>query len=145
MLFLAKATLGLGATLAVSAAYVFHEGIITVDVDEQQNGGNHVHVWVPATAVSAGLRFVPRERMAGVVEQVRPNLPLLREITKELQNYPNADFVEIKNGTDHVHIATSHGKLLVDATQPDGVVHVTVPLEVMNDVVDRLEDLAHDK
>jgi len=145
MLFLAKAALGLGATLALSTAYVFHKGLITVDVDEQREGGSHVHLWVPGTAVSAGMRFIPRERFAQAVEQVRPNLPLLREITKELQKYPNADFVEVADADNHVHITTSHGKFLIDATGKDGLVHVTVPLEVMDDVVDRFEELAHEK
>ena len=51
MLLLAKAALGLGATVLFAAAYVFHEGVIRVDVDENRVDGNHVHVWVPATVV----------------------------------------------------------------------------------------------
>jgi hypothetical protein len=145
MLFLAKAALGLGATLALSSAYVFHEGLITVDVDEQREGGSHVHLWVPGTAVSVAMRFIPRENFAGAVERARPHLPLLRELAKQLQKYPNADLVEVADETDHVHITTKHGKFQIDATGTGGVVHVTVPLAVMEDVVDRLEDLAHDQ
>lgn len=36
MLLLAKAALGLGAFVAVAGAYVFHEGVIHVDVDESR-------------------------------------------------------------------------------------------------------------
>lgn len=39
MLVLAKVALGLGATLAMTTAYVFHEGVIRVDVDEHRPGG----------------------------------------------------------------------------------------------------------
>ena len=60
MLVLAKVALGLGATLAMTTAYVFHEGVVRVDVDERRPGGSHVHVWVPATAVSAGMRVASR-------------------------------------------------------------------------------------
>lgn len=39
MLVLAKVALGLGATLAMTTAYIFHEGVIRVDVDEHRPGG----------------------------------------------------------------------------------------------------------
>ena len=39
MIFLAKAALGLGATMAVAGAYVFREGVIRVDFDENRRLG----------------------------------------------------------------------------------------------------------
>jgi len=140
MLILAKAALGFGATMAMAGVYVFHEGVIRVDVDEHKDGGSHVHFWVPATVVGTGMHFVPREKMQQTAEQVRPYLPVLREVAKELEKYPDAEFVDVTSGTDHVRVAMSGGKLRIDAVSAEGdVVHVSVPAPVLRDVTDELE------
>jgi len=140
MVFLAKAALGLGATMAVAFACVFREGVIRVDVDEHV--GPHVHFWVPATAVSAGLRLLPRHCLEHAATEARPFLPLLREVSKELEKYPNAEFVEVRDSSDHVRVAMVNGKLEIDAVGDDQVVRVRVPAETIRDVADRLEDPA---
>ena len=142
MLIFAKVALGASAALVMSTAYVFHEGVIRVDVDENCAGGSHVHFWVPATAVSAGLQVVPHRHLERAAEQARPFLPAMREFTKELKKYPNADFVDVVNSTDHVHIATVDGKIQIDARSNDETVHVRIPTETLQDVSDRLESSA---
>jgi hypothetical protein len=142
MILLAKAALGLGATMAVASAYVFHEGVIRVDLDENRAGGSHVHFWVPATAVSAGLRIAPQHCLEDAATKARPFLPLLREISKELEKYPNAEFVEVQGLPDRVRVAMVRGKLEIDAVGDDQIVHVRVPAETIRNVADRLEDAA---
>lgn len=143
MLILAKAALGLGATMALAGAYVFHEGVIRVDVDEHRTDGSHVHFWVPATVVSVGMHFVPKDQLNRTTEQVRPFLPALRELTKELEKYPNVELVDVTNARDHVRVAMVDGKLRIDAVSGDGdVVHLSVPARVLQDVVDELEENA---
>src|ERR1700676_4156556 len=97
MLVLAKVALGLGATVAMAGAYVIHEGVIRVDVDEQRAGGSHVHFWVPAMVVATGLHFVPKEQLNHTTEQVRPFVPALREIAQELEKYPNGELVDVRD------------------------------------------------
>jgi len=143
MLLLGKVALGLGATVAVAGAYVFHEGVIRVDVDEHRDGGSHVHFWVPATVVSTGMHFVPKEKMQQAAEQARPYLPVLREVSKELEKYPDAELVEVSDLQQHMRISMAGGKLRIDAVSEDGdVVHVSVPARVLRDVADELEDHA---
>ncbi len=147
MLILAKVALGLGATLAMTTAYVFHEGVIRVDVDEHHQGGSHVHFWVPATTVSAGMRLArlaPQHPVEQAAEQAKPYLPILRSLAKELRKYPNAEFVDVTNEDQHVHIATVNGKLHIDVLDTGETVHVQVPVETLMDVADQLEDAAHD-
>ncbi len=139
MLFLAKIALGLSATLAMSAVYVFHEGVISVDVDEHRADGSHIHFWVPATAVSAGMHFVPRRQFAQAAHQAQPYLPAIRELAKELQKYPNAELVDVTDATDHVHLAIVDGKIQIDAVNHEQTVHLRVPIETLIDVSDRLE------
>jgi len=142
MIFLAKAALGFIATMAVAGAFVFHEGVIRVDVDENRADGSHVHFWVPATTVSAALRLAPRHCLEDAATKARPFLPVLREISKELEKYPNAELVEVQDSTDHVRVAMVNGKLEVDAVGNDQVVHVRLPAETIRDAADRLEDAA---
>lgn len=142
MLIAAKIVLGLGATLVMSTAYVFHEGVISVDVDEYKAGGSHVHFWVPATAVNAGLHVVPRRNLEEAARQARPYLPALRELAKGLKKYPNAELVDVRDGKDHVRVALVDGKIQIDAVSTGERVHVRVPVETLEDVSDRLEDSA---
>ncbi|HXX17304.1 MAG TPA: hypothetical protein VEJ47_20550 [Candidatus Eremiobacteraceae bacterium] len=142
MLFLAKAALGLGATVALAGAYVFHEGVIRVDVDENSVGGSHVHVWLPATAVPVGLRVVPSRNLEHAAAQARPYLPVLRELSKELRKYPNADLVDVRNPGEHVRVSVHDGKIYVDAVCDTQDIHVSVPVETLGDVADRLESIA---
>lgn len=142
MLFLAKAALGVGATLTLTTAYVFHEGVIRVDVDESRAGGSHVHFWVPATAVSGGLRVVPRHYIQQAAGQSRPYLPVLREVAKELEKYPNAEVVDVRGNDHHVRVSVRSGKVYIDAVDKENNVHVSVPTETIADVADRLADAA---
>jgi hypothetical protein len=142
MLFLAKAALGVGATLALTGVYVFHEGVIRVDVDEGRSGGAHVHFWVPATVVSGGLRVVPQRHLQEAAAQAQPYLPLLREIGKELEKCPDTELVDVRDSRDHVRVSVRRGKLIIDAVTDDDNVHVTVPAATIQDVADRLENVA---
>jgi hypothetical protein len=143
MLILAKVALGFGATMALAGVYVFHEGVIRVDVDEHRTGGSHVHFWLPATVVSMGMHFVPKDQLNRTTEQVRPFLPAFREVTKELEKYPNVELVDVTDARDHVRVAMEGGKLRIDAVSEDGdVVHLSVPARVLRDVADELEEKA---
>jgi len=133
--------LGLSATLAVATAYTFHEGVIRVDVDEYRSGGSHVHFWVPATVVGLGMHVAPQHAMEKAARQAREVLPALRIGAKELRNYPDAVLVEVTQAEQHVRVATEHGKLRVDVDGNDEKVHVVLPLETIEDVTGRLEDL----
>jgi len=142
MILLAKVGIGIGATLAFTACWVFHEGVIRVDVDESRSGGSHVHFWVPATAVSAGLRLAPGRCLRQAAEQSRPYLPVLREISKELEKYPNAELLDVHSSSDHVRLAMRSGRLYLDAVTDTDNVHISFPTETLRDVADRLEDAA---
>lgn len=140
MLIVAKAALGLSAMAAAAGVFVFHQGVIRVDVDEHRNGGSHMHFWVPATVISTGMHFLPNEHLRQTAEQVRPYLPVLREVSRELQKVPEAELVDVTSGADHVRIAVSSGRLQIDSVSEDGdVVHVSMPAEVLSDVADQLE------
>ena len=136
-MLLAKLALGLCGTVAVAGVYTFREGVMRVD--EDRNDGRHVHVWVPAAIVPMALHVVPSRHFERALEHAGPWLPTLRALTKELKRYPEAEFVEVQDGHQHVRIRTHQGKLLIDATEPGETVHVACPLVMMEDIARELE------
>ena len=139
MILLAKAALGLSGALVLAGAYTFHEGVIRVDVDEHRAGGSHVHLWVPAAAVPMAMHFVPRHHLQDAAGHAQECLPLARVLLKELKKFPEADFVEVVDGPQHVQIRTRSGKLQIDVVDPEENVHVRVPLSTLDDVTAQLE------
>jgi hypothetical protein len=136
-MILAKLALGFCGTVAVAGVYTFHEGVMRVDEDRYD--GRHVHVWVPAAIVPMALHLVPSRHFEHALEHAGPWLPTLRELTKQLKRYPEADFLEVQDGRQHVHIRTHQGKLLIRVTQPDETVHVACPLVMIEDIARELE------
>ncbi len=140
MILLAKVALGVASTVAFATVYTFREGVIRVDVDESRAGGSHVHVWVPAAAVPIAVHFTPSRHFQDAGEKLEPWLPTIRQLTKELQKYPNADFVDVQDGAQHVQVRTRDGKLQVDVHEPGQYVHVAVPIDTIEDVAGEISD-----
>jgi len=136
-MLLAKLALGFCGTIVLAGAYTFHEGILRVD--EDHGDGRHVHVWVPAAIVPMALHVIPRHRLEHAAADARPWLPMVRALTKELEKYPEAELVEVRDANQHVRIRTHKGKLLIDVTEPEANVHVACPLVMMEDIARELE------
>ncbi|MGC0773780.1 MAG: hypothetical protein WB543_12670 [Candidatus Acidiferrum sp.] len=134
MVLLAKIALGFGATVALAGAYTFREGLLRVDVDQSRSNGSHVHVWVPAAVVPMALHFVPRQSLERAGENAGQYMPLVHAMAKELQKYPEAELVEVRDVEQHVHIRTHNGTLLIDVDEPGEEVHVACPLATIDDV-----------
>lgn len=142
MMLLAKAALGMGGALVLAGAYTFHEGVIRVDVDEYREGGSHIHMWVPAALVPMTLHFVPKYHLREAAMHSREFLPLTHALIKELKKFPDAEFVEVTDGGQHVQIRTRGGKLQIDVDEPGEQVHLLVPLSALDDVADQIESNA---
>jgi hypothetical protein len=139
MLFLAKATLGICGTLTLAGAYLFHEGVIRVDVDESRDQGSHVHLWVPAAVLPVALYLAPRDHLEKAAAEARPLLPALRQLSKELKKYPNAELIDVREDSAHVRVAARDGRLYIDAASDSDNIHVSFPVETISDIADRLE------
>jgi hypothetical protein len=141
---IAKIALGIAASFAFAAVYTFREGIIRVEVDEARSGGSHVHLWVPAAAVPlalpVALHFAPAYDKRNASEHTEEWLPTLRQLTKELKKYPNADLIDVQDGTDHVQIRTRGGKLQIDVHDTEESVHLACPISTLEDISEELAE-----
>ena len=140
MLLLAKAALGLGGTLVLAGAYTMREGVIRIDVDEFRSGGSHVHMWVPAAAVPMAMHLVPDKHWRHATDHAREAMPILHALVKELKKYPDAEFVQVDDGDQHVRMRTIGGRLQIDVDAPDQKVHVLCPLSTIEDLTIQLEE-----
>jgi hypothetical protein len=133
-MLLAKIALGLASTVAFAAIYILREGVIRVDVDEYRDGGSHVHLWVPAAALPIALRCTPKNHLENAAEKIQPWIPTIRQLAKELEKYPEANFVEVVDGDDHVQIRTHAGKLQIDVREPGESVRVAFPIATLEEI-----------
>jgi hypothetical protein len=140
MLLLAKAALGLGGTLVLAGAYTMREGVIRIDVDEFRSGGSHVHMWVPAAAIPLAMHLVPDKHWRHATDHAREAMPILHALVKELKKYPDAEFVQVDDGDQHVRMRTVGGRLQIDVDAPDQKVHVLCPLSTIEDLTIQLEE-----
>jgi len=138
MIVLAKIGLGLVGTIAVAGVYTFREGVMRVDVDEHRDGGEHVHLWLPAAAVPMAMHFVPQREMDKASHQAREFMPVARVAAHELKRLPDSVLVEVQDQEEHVVISTHHGAIKIDVTGPEEDVHVQCPLETIEDVTDEI-------
>jgi hypothetical protein len=132
-MILAKIALGLCATVAVGTGYLVQDGFVHVGVDEYRADGTHVHLIVPAMAGPIAAYFVPERDLRGAERDLRPYLPMIREVAKELGKLPDTEFVEVRSGTDHVQIKKAGGGLNIEVESEQEHVRVWVPLRAVYD------------
>jgi hypothetical protein len=142
MILVAKVALAFTGTIAAAGMYTFHDGVAQVQVDD--NHGTHIHIWAPAAIVPIALHVVPKRELHIVPHEAQQAIPILRALAKELENYPNSEFVEVRDSDTHVRVRTVGSKIVVDVVDPENKVHVACPLAMIQDVVDTLKDVQED-
>jgi hypothetical protein len=140
MILLAKVGLGVLGTIVATGAYTFREGLLRVDVDEYRQGGSHVHLWLPAAAIPMAMNFVPRREFEKAARDAREYMPIARAAAHELGKLPDSVLVEVKDGEEHVVVATKDGAIKIDVSDPEEQVHVLCPLETIEDVTQEIAE-----
>jgi hypothetical protein len=146
MIIAAKIALAFAGSVAAAGAYTLHDGIAQVQVDD--NHGTHIHIWAPAAIVPMAMhvaplamRVAPNHQMHKFPHEAEQAIPILRVLAKELENYPNTEFVEVRDSDTHVRVRTVGAKVVVDVVEPENKVHVVCPLAMIQDVVESLNDI----
>jgi len=135
MLLVGKILLGAAGTVVAMGAVVSSEGFVNVRVHENKPDGVHLHIIAPVLLMNVGLHFVPREHLKEAAEQVRPWLPVIDAAVKELKKSDDVDLVEVTGPDEHVKVATHSGSIVVDVTDPEDEVHVSLPLSEIDRAV----------
>jgi hypothetical protein len=139
MILFAKVAIAFAGTVAAAGAYTLHDGIAQVQVDD--NHGTHVHIWAPAAIVPMAMHVIPKRELHKFPHDAQQAIPILRVLAKELGNYPNTEFVEVRDSDTHVVVRTVGSKVVVDVVDPENKVHVVCPLAMIQDVVNSLDNI----
>ncbi len=137
---LAAVLLVLGVAVGSAAAATYRAGLVRVYVEEKRPGGENVKIIVPAILLTCGLKLVPEQQLREGLRDARPWLPLAAAAAKELQNYPDASFIEVSSAQEQVRISTRGGVLVVDVNSPEETVHVSIPLATLADLTAELSN-----
>lgn len=135
MLLVGKILLGAAGTVVAMGAVVSSEGFVNVRVHEKKTDGVHLHIIAPVLLMNAGLHFVPRKDLKQAGEQLRPWLPVIDAAVQELKNADDINLVEVIDDHQHVQVATKGGSIVVDVTDENDEVHVSLPLSEIDRVV----------
>jgi hypothetical protein len=125
-----KMALSAASTALLAGAWVAHEGLIRVSVDDTKPGKEpaHLHLIVPAALAPAVLHLAPEHALRSGLEQARPWMPAARVACKELGRLADTDLVEVRNAHEHVRVSTRSGHLVIDVESRGETVHVSFPL-----------------
>ncbi len=123
-------------TSLIGGAVLFHDGAITVNVQEKREGGDHVFVVAPATLMTWGVNLVPQDKLPRLPHQARQALPAIQAAAAELERLPDFVLVEVQERDQHVKVQKIGGNLVVDVDSPRENVHVSVPLRAARKTIE---------
>jgi hypothetical protein len=126
------------STVAFVSAAVYHAGTVEVEIWEER--GEHVSVAVPASLVTGVLNFLPRRVYIEAASEVEPYWDAARAATRELARMQDGVVLVAVTGPDlKVRVAKEDGRLVVDVDEGGTRVHVSVPVKIVADIVDKLD------
>jgi len=131
-------TVGLGAATAVG------RGVIHVQVDSGGLDGDHFGLAVPAVLIDLALLVAPVHLVADEIpiDEIRPYLPLMRELSHQIEILPDAVFVEVTGPGERVRIEKRNGRFVIDVTDSGDTVHVSVPVSSVTRLMRTVQRLA---
>ncbi len=114
-----------------------------VIVDVREGGPDGLRLWVPVPLIlaQAALQFAPEEARHVRVrnKDLTEFLPLLRAVAKELKNVDDAELVRVEEKDQRVLVTKSGVDLMGDVSTPREKVHVAVPVEAIEEFLDRTD------
>ena len=128
-----------GTILAATTAAVvsvYHAGTFSLAVQEAE--GSRTSLAVPASLVDIGLAFVPNEVYAEIAHEAGPHWDIVEVVSREISDCPDAVFVEVIDGNEHVRIAKRGNKIVIDVDTHRENIRVALPLRTFERVVKRI-------
>ncbi|MCI0537191.1 MAG: hypothetical protein L0Z50_18390 [Verrucomicrobiales bacterium] len=125
-----KVMMGAVYTALIGGAVLFHEGAITVNVQEKKPDGDRVFVFAPAAVVPWAIALAPERhvRFDQMPEEARAMLPALAEAADKLGDMPDFVLVEVQSPREHVKVEKRGGSIVVNVDSERESVYVSVPL-----------------
>ena len=131
-------------TVSLAAATAIGHGVIRIRVDSGGLDGDQFDVAVPAALIDAALLVAPIHLVEDEIpiEEIRPYLPAMRELSSQIERLPDAVFLEVTGPGETVRIEKRNGRFVIDVTGPDERVHVSVPVSTVTRLIRTVQRLA---
>lgn len=139
LIVVACVALVFGTTATWAAVTVYRAGSVSVQVEDLSRHGNDVSLRVPGILFTLAAHLAPLPIPEEAASEVRPHLPVMRAVSREIDELPDAVFVAVDSRDEHVRIAKQDGHLVVRVHTPTERVEVRVPLRAARTVVARLD------
>ena len=141
VLLIAVLTIG---TVALGAATAIGQGVVHVQVDSDGLDGDHFGLAVPAVLIDVALRVAPVHLVVDEIpiEEIRPYLPIMGELSRQIEELPDAVFVEVTGPDETVRIEKKNGRFVIDVTGSGERVHVSVPVSTVTRLMRTAQRLA---
>jgi len=127
------------ATAAVVGISVYRAGMLIVEVDSSERGGDSCHVRVPAALAHVALRFVPDHVFAEPAREAAEWLPVVRAACLELGKSPDGVLLEVRSPDEQISVVKNGRRLRVDVNNAEERVHVVMPLALVGQVLARID------
>lgn len=136
---IAKVLLGVAGSAVLAGSYVVQQGAVRVSVDENFQGGNHIHLLVPAAVIPLAVAFIPQREMNRAAHNAGPFMPAVRAACESLSRQADFELVNVQNGEQHVRVAKQGDLMVVDVEDESETVHVSVPLKAIDKIARDLQ------
>src|SRR5262245_15055929 len=131
---------GVMVLICMMTFYAFQTGIAVVSVRDNVHG-KHVFVPVPVGLMNLGLNVIPGEMLSQLRNDLGPHRKIVQSLANELENIPDADFVEVQGQRERVLISKSGRNLIIDVQTPEETVYVSVPIRATGNIVAKLASM----
>jgi hypothetical protein len=138
MVLLGKVALGIAGTALAAIGLICSQGMIEVNVVEQQPEVHHVYVLAPAMLVPLATHFIPRRNLGRAAAEIRPWMPTIRAALEQLRAGDDLTLVEVREPGQHVLVTKSGGSVVVDVTDKHDIVHVSAPIRAIESTMEQV-------
>jgi hypothetical protein len=132
---------GVMVLICMMAFYAFQTGIAVLNVHDKISG-RHVFIPVPVGLVNVGLNMVPGEMLMQVKQDLGPHRKIVQSLATELENIPDADFVDVQTKKERVLISKRGDNMIIDAQTRDQTVYISVPIRATGNIVAKLASIS---
>jgi hypothetical protein len=144
MILLGKIVLGAAAVATAGVGLLCSEGLIEVNVVEQQPKVHHVYVLAPAALVPMTVQFIPSRKFGHASRELQPWMPTIRAALEQLRETDDVTLVDVTEPGQHVVVTKQGGSVVVDVHDQDETVHVSAPIRAISSTIEQVAAASDD-
>lgn len=136
------AAIGIAGMMTLSCMvgfYAIQSGIAVIDFRDKIEG-KHVFVPIPVGLVNHGINMFPGHVLQQVRGDIGPHHRIIQQLSSELENLPDTDFVEIQKANERMLISKSGRNLIINVDTPEESIYVRVPIRSTGALIAKLAD-----